>query len=215
VRIIIGGCGRVGAMLASKLTFEGHEVVVIDKYTQAFRRLGKSFPGTTLRGMVFDHDVLDTAGMDRADSYVAVTSGDNSNVVSATIARDVYRVPKVIARIFDPRRAEIYRRLGIQTVSSVTWAANEISALVLYQQMVRNLTLGDGEVQVVRVSIPPRLIGRTIADMTAPGEVMPFAVVRAGSSHIASSHEALDEGDIVEAAVLTTAMHKFQQMTTP
>ena len=158
MKVVIGGCGRVGAMLATKLSFEGHDVVIIDKSVQAFRRLGRSFSGDTVRGMVFDKGVLDLSGIDRADAYVAVTSGDNSNVVSATIARDIYRVPKVVARIFDPRRAEIYRRLGIQTVSSVTWAANEITALVLHQHLVRDVSLGDGEVQVVRISIPPRLV---------------------------------------------------------
>ena len=215
MKVVIGGCGRVGAMLATKLSFEGHDVVIIDKSVQAFRRLGRSFSGDTVRGMVFDKGVLDLSGIDRADAYVAVTSGDNSNVVSATIARDIYRVPKVVARIFDPRRAEIYRRLGIQTVSSVTWAANEITALVLHQHLVRDVSLGDGEVQVVRISIPPRLVNRTIADMTVPGEVMPFAMVRAGSSFIPSTHEAFRDGDIVEVAVLATAMGKFQQMTTP
>ncbi len=215
MKVIIGGCGRVGAMLATKLSFEGHEVVVIDKDPLAFRRLGKSFSGTTLRGMVFDKTVLETAGADRSDAYVAVTSGDNSNVVSATIAREIYRIPKVVARIFDPRRAEIYRRLGIQTVSSVSWAANEISSLLLYQHLVRDLSLGGAEVQVVRVSISPRLVGRTIADLTATGEILPFAIVRAGTSMIPTSHEAFHEGDIVEAAVLNSAMGRFQEMTNP
>jgi len=215
VRVIIGGCGRVGAMLATKLSFEGHEVVVIDKSELAFRRLGKSFNGTTLRGMVFDKPVLDKAGANRSDAYVAVTSGDNSNVVSATIAREIYRVPKVVARIFDPRRAEIYRRLGIQTVSSVSWAANEISSLILFQHLVRDISLGGAEVQVVRVSIPPRLIGRTIADLTATGEILPFAIVRAGQSMIPTSHEQFHDGDIVEAAVLTSSMGRFEEMTNP
>ena len=111
--------------------------------------------------MVFDKGVLDKAGADRTDAYIAVTSGDNSNVVSATIAREIYRIPKVVARIFDPRRAEIYRRLGIQTVSSVSWATNEIVALVMFQHLVRDVSLGGGEVQLVKVSIPPRLAGRT------------------------------------------------------
>lgn len=215
MRVIIGGCGRVGAMLATKLSFEGHEVVVIDKDPLAFRRLGKTFTGPTIRGMVFDRKVLEKAGTDRSDAYVAVTSGDNSNVVSATIAREIYRVPKVVARIFDPRRAEIYRRMGIQTVSSVSWAANEISSLVLFQHIVRDVALGGGEVQVVRVSVPPRLVGRTIADLTAPGEIMPFAIVRAGASMIPASHEAFRDADIVEVAVLTSALSKFQQMTNP
>lgn len=215
MKVIIGGCGRVGALLATKLAFERHEVAIIDKDPRTFGRLGKNFSGLTLRGMVFDRDVLHRAGIERADAFVAVTSGDNSNVVSATVAREIYRVPKVIARIFDPRRAEIYRRLGIQTVSSVTWAANEITSLILFPHLVRDLSLGDGEVQMVKVSVPPRLAGRTVADLAAPGEVLPFALVRAGKSFIPASHEELSEGDIIEAAVLTSAMDRFQAMTNP
>ena len=215
MKVIIGGCGRVGAQLATKLSLEGHDVAIIDKSTSTFRRLGDNFPGQTIRGMVFDREALERAGIERADAYVAVTSGDNSNVVSATIAREIFRVPKVVARIFDPRRAEIYRRLGIQTVSSVTWAANEISSLVLYPHLVRDLTLGDGEVQMVKISVPPRIVGRTIADLTMTGEALPFAVVRAGKSFIPASHETLHDGDILEVAVLTSAMSKFQQMTNP
>ncbi len=215
MKVIIGGCGRVGAQLATKLSLERHDVAVIDRDGRTFRRLGKGFTGMTVKGLVFDKEALAKAGIDRADAYVAVTSGDNSNVVSATIAREIYRVPKVVARIFDPRRAEIYRRLGIQTVSSVTWAANEISSLVLFPHLVRDLTLGDGEVQMVKVSVPPRLEGRTVADLSAPGEVMPFAMVRAGKSFIPASHEALHQGDVLEAAVLTSAMDRFQAMTNP
>jgi len=215
VKVIIGGCGRVGALLATRFSAAGNEVVVIDKNAAAFRRLGKGFDGTTLRGMVFDYDTLTKAGVDRADAFIAVTSGDNSNVVSATVAREIYRVPKVVARIFDPRRAEIYRRLGIQTVSSVTWAANEIVSLVVHQQLVRDVTLGDGEVQLVKTSLPPRLTGRTVADLTSPGEILPITIVRAGSSFIPASGSVFHDGDIIEVAVLTTAMDRFDRMITP
>jgi trk system potassium uptake protein TrkA len=215
VKVIIGGCGRVGAMLATKLSAEGHEIVVIDKDPITFARLGKSFSGLTIRGMVFDKGVLDKAGADRTDAYIAVTSGDNSNVVSATIAREIYRVPKVVARIFDPRRAEIYRRLGIQTVSSVSWATNEIVALVMFQHLVRDVSMGGGEVQLVKVSIPPRLAGRTANDLASPGEILPVAIVRAGTSFIPTSHEVLHDGDVLEAAVLTVAMNRFESMTNP
>ncbi len=215
MKVIIGGCGRVGALLAARLDVQGHQVAVIDKDPDALRRLTRSFKGETVKGMVFDRDALTKAGIDRADAFVAVTSGDNSNVVSATIARDIYRVPKVVARIFDPRRAEIYRRLGIQTVSSVSWAANEILTLVEHQQLVRDLSLGGGEVQLVKISVPPRLIGRTIADLTMTGEALPFAVVRAGSSFIPSSHETLRDADIVEVAVVATAMDRFEKMVAP
>lgn len=215
MKVVIGGCGRVGALLATRFSAQGHDVVVIDKDPISFRRLGKAFRGQTVRGMVFDRDALAKAGIDRADSYVAVTSGDNSNVVSATVAREIYRVPKVVARIFDPRRAEIYRRLGIQTVSSVSWAANEILSLVMHQHLVRDVSLGDGEVQLVKVSIPPRLAGRSTADVTVPGEVLPVAIVRAGQSFIPASHEVFRDGDVLEVAVLTTTMDRFQKMIAP
>lgn len=215
MKVIIGGCGRVGAQLATKLAREGHEVVVIDKDPAAFKRLDKGFTGKTVCGMVFDKEALELAGADHSDAYIAVTSGDNSNVVSATIARQIYHVPKVVARIFDPRRAEIYRRLGIQTVSSVTWATNEIASLVFYPYLVRDLALGDGEVQLVKVSIPSRIAGRSVADLSMPGEVMPFTIVRAGRSFIPSSHERLRDGDVVEIAVLSSAMERLERLVTP
>jgi trk system potassium uptake protein TrkA len=215
VKVIIGGCGRVGALLATKFSAEGYDVVVIDKDARAFRRLGKGFSGTTIKGMVFDREALEKAGADRTDAFVAVTSGDNSNVVAATIAREIYRIPKVVARIFDPRRAEIYRRLGIQTASSVSWAANEIISLVAHQHMVRDVTLGDGEVQLIKTSVPHRVVGRTISDLTAQGEILPVAIVRGGSSFIPASGEKFRDGDILEVAVLTSAMDKFDRMMTP
>lgn len=215
MRVIIGGCGRVGALLANQFSASGHDVVVIDKDARTYRRLGKGFTGETLKGMVFDRETLEKAQIAVADAFVAVTSGDNSNVVSATIAREVYRVPKVVARIFDPRRAEIYRRLGIQTVSSVAWASNEIQSLVMHAHMVRDVSLGGGEVQLVRVSIPPRLAGRVVADLSSPGEILPVAMVRAGSSFMPTSHEVFREGDVVEVAVITSAMNRLEGMINP
>lgn len=215
MRIIIGGCGRVGALLAARFEAEGHEVVVIDKDAAAFKRLGKHFHGTTIRGMVFDKDVLDRAGADRSDAFVAVTSGDNSNVVSATVARDIYRIPKVVARIFDPRRAEIYRRLGIPTVSSVSWATNEIMSLVMHPSLSRDVSLGDGEVNLVRIAVAPRLAGRTVGDLQVPSEILPVAIVRGGRSFIPASGEEIAAGDILEVAVLTSAMDLFKRLIHP
>lgn len=215
MRVIIGGCGRVGSMLAAKFAAESLEVSVIDKDPAALRRLGAGFRGTTVHGMVFDQEALQEAGIERADIFVAVTSGDNSNVVSATVAREVYRVPTVVARIFDPRRAKIYRRLGIQTVSSVSWATNEIMSLALHSSLVRDVVLGDGEVQLVKFSVPPRLNGRTFADLSSPGELLPVAVVRGGQSFVASPQIEIYEGDIVEIAVLTSAMDRFERLIAP
>lgn len=215
MKVIIAGCGRVGALLANKLSAENHDLAVIDKDPSAFLRLGRNFQGEMIPGLVFDRDALDAAGADRADAFVAVTSGDNSNVVSATIARDIFRIPKVVARIFDPRRADIYRRLGITTVSSVSWAANEILSITLHQDLVRDVSLGDGEVQLVKVSVPPRLIGRTIDDLRIPGELMVVAMVRGGVSFIPVDGTAFREGDIAELAVLTSSMSKFKKMLVP
>jgi trk/ktr system potassium uptake protein len=126
VRVVIVGCGRVGAGLAAGLAGAGEVVAVVDKDPKAFERLGEEFTGQTVEGIGFDRDVLEQAGIARADALVAVTSGDNSNVVAARVARDAYRVPRVIARIHDPRRAALYEQLGIVTVSSTDWALRKI-----------------------------------------------------------------------------------------
>jgi trk system potassium uptake protein TrkA len=211
MKIIIAGCGRVGATIATKLSLEGHEISVIDKNTEAFESLGKNFKGQTIKGMAFDGDAL----KNRADACLSVTSGDNSNVVSATIAKDVFRVPKIVARIYDPRRAEIYRKFGIQTVSTVTWAANEILTLLTYTSIVRDISLGDGEVQITKAAIPPRLIGRTLNDLSVPGEISVIAIIRGGKAFIPSSADAFKEYDVAEIAVLTTSMPKLKRMLTP
>jgi len=213
MKVVIAGCGRVGASVANHLSVAGHDVAVIDKDPYAFERLSKTFKGATAQGMVFDRDALEAVDAERADAFVAVTSGDNSNIVSATIAREIYRVPKVVARIFDPRRADIYRRLGITTVSSVSWAANEIGQLILHQQLVRDVTLGDGEVQLLKLSVPSRLVGRTVDDLAIPGEIMVVAIVRGGRSFIPTRGAAFHDGDVIEIAVLNTALPRLKKMT--
>src|SRR5918912_643130 len=119
------GCGRVGRELTVQLARAGHQVAIIDKKKEAFERLPPGFDAQTVVGLGFDRDVLEEAGIKEADAFVAVSSGDNSNIVSARIAREHFHVQKVIARIFDPRRAEIYERLNIPTVASVMWAARQ------------------------------------------------------------------------------------------
>jgi trk system potassium uptake protein TrkA len=215
MRVIIAGCGRVGALLASRFEAGGDDVIIIDKNPAAFEWLRHSFKGTTLRGIAFDKEVLDRAGADRADAFVAVTSGDNSNVVAAKVARDIYHIPTVVARIFDPRRAEIYRRLGVVTVSSVSWATNEIVSLVMHPSLARDVSLGDGEVNLVRIALEPRLAGRTVRDLHVPGEIMPVAIVRGGRSFIPASGEQFAAGDILEVAVLNSAMDLFERLIHP
>jgi trk system potassium uptake protein TrkA len=126
VHIVIMGCGRVGSTLARGLEQRDHTVSIIDQNPDAFRRLGPSFSGTAVTGVGFDRSVLMRAGVDRADAFAAVSSGDNSNIISARVAREQFDIKVVVARIYDPRRAEVYERLGVPTVATVTWAADQV-----------------------------------------------------------------------------------------
>ncbi len=126
MHIVIMGCGRVGSTLAHSLEGRGHSVAVIDQDADAFRRLGSEFTGTTVTGIGFDRDVLVEAGIERADAFAAVSSGDNSNIISARLARETFAVARVVARIYDPKRAEVYERLGIPTVATVRWTADRM-----------------------------------------------------------------------------------------
>jgi trk system potassium uptake protein len=215
MKIIVAGCGRVGAALAKKLSLEGHDVSVVDKNTDTFEWLGKNFKGTTVKGMVFDGEALLKAGIEKCDVFVSVTSGDNSNVVSATIAKDIYRVPKVIARIYDPRRAEIYRRFGIPTVASVSWASNEIHTMITHTSVIRDASLGDGEVQITRSEVPARFAGRSVSELNVPGEIMVVSIIRGGKAFIPTSEAAFQAYDQVETAVLTTSLPRLKNMLTP
>ncbi len=215
MKIIVAGCGRVGAALAKKLSLEEHDVSVVDKNTDTFERLGKSFRGTTVKGMVFDGEALLKAGIEKCDVFVSVTSGDNSNVVSATIAKDIYKVPRVIARIYDPRRAEIYRRFGIPTVASVSWASNEIHTMITHTSAIRDASLGDGEVQITRSEIPSRFAGHSVSELNVPGEIMVVAIIRGGKAFIPTSEAVFQENEQVETAVLTTSLPRLKNMLTP
>lgn len=215
MRIIIGGCGRVGAMLATRLSLDGHYVAVIDHDPTAFVRLGAGFAGATCRGKVFDRTTLELADVAHADAYCAVTSGDNSNVVSAKVAKEVYRVPRVVARIYEPRRAEIYRRLGIPAVSSVAWSTNELLSVLLHPEMTEDCTFGDGEVRLVSLEVPPRLAGRSVNEIAVPGEIVPVVIVRSGRSHVAVSGTVLAAGDVMHAAVTLQSADKFAEMLAP
>src|SRR3990172_2293790 len=206
------GCGRVGSQLAKVMTMEGHQVTVIDKNPAAFERLGPTFKGKKVSGIGFDLEVLKAAGIEKADAFVSVTNGDNSNILGARIAKNTFRVPKVIARIYDPLREKLYRQLGIQTISSTSWAANKIKDLVLHGELVRHLSFGNGEVDLVEGEIPPALVGRRVADLNIPGEVKVVAVVRLGSAFIPSLGTELQAGDGIQFAVLSSGMPKLKKL---
>lgn len=159
------GCGRVGAALASSLEQRGHDVVVIDRDSAAFRRLGPDFQGKRVHGIGFDRDTLQRAGIERAYAFAAVSSGDNSNILATRVARETYGVENVVARIYDPGRAEVFQRLGIPTVGTVRWTADRILRRLLPVGAVPEFTDPSGGVVVAEVSTHPKWIGRRLAHM--------------------------------------------------
>jgi trk/ktr system potassium uptake protein len=200
VRVVVVGCGRVGAGLAAGLAAAGDVVAVVDKDPKAFERLGGEFTGQTVEGVGFDRDALERAGVARADALVAVTGGDNSNVVAARVARDTYRVPRAIARIHDPRRAALYEELGIVTVSSTGWALRRITDHLEHRPLREETSFGRGEVSLLRLELPQHLVDRRVADLDGEG-LRVVSVTRRGGAFVPAPGTVLAEGDVVRLTV--------------
>ncbi|MEX2394681.1 MAG: TrkA family potassium uptake protein [Actinomycetota bacterium] len=201
MHVVIAGCGRVGSDLTVSLSKQGHTVSVIDKNPHAFERLPPGFEGQTLVGIVFDREILEAAGIKEAEAFVAVTNGDNSNIVSARVAREHYNVERVVARIYDPRRAEIYRRLGIPTVATVQWASAEIYDQLFHGIEHTELDIGDGDMVIVRFEISAALAGTPVAALGEPGKALVVAIDRMGSATIPTESTTFQEGDIAHVIV--------------
>ncbi len=212
MRAIIVGCGRVGTRLAQLLEQEAHQVVIVDRNPAAFDRLHVGFAGRCVVGTGFDRDTLREAGIERADAFAAVTSGDNSNFVAATVARDTFRVPTVIARIYDPQREQIYRRLGIRTISPTDWGAHKIKRLLVASALRSQYELGNGEVELIAGRISSLLAGRSVRDISLAGEAMVFSIVRAGHAFVPTMGTLLEEGDQVHLSVDRGAVDKLEGM---
>jgi trk system potassium uptake protein TrkA len=200
VRVVVVGCGRVGAGLAAWLAGGGDVVAVVDKDPKAFERLGEEFAGQTVEGIGFDRDVLERAGIGRADALVAVTGGDNSNVVASRVARDSYRVPRVIARIHDPRRAALYEELGIVTVSDTDWALRKIRDYLEHRTLKEEHAFGRGEVSLLRLELPQHLVDRSVADIEGDG-LRVASITRRGGAFVPGPGTLFAEGDVVRLAV--------------
>jgi trk system potassium uptake protein TrkA len=211
MRIIIVGCGRMGAGLALTLTQRGHDVTVIDRDPTAFATLGERFSGRIITGHGFDREVLRHAGITRTDGLAAVTSSDETNVVTARAARQFFHVPRVVARLYDPRKAEIYRRLGVLTISTTEWGVHRITELLSYSWLEPIVSLGSS-VDIVDVETPPALVGRSLASLTVPGEVHPVAVSRGGRCFLPTAETRLQAGDLVHIAVLATSTGRLKAL---
>ena len=212
MRIIVIGCGRAGAGLAQVLTLRGHTVSVVDHDAAAFERLGAAFKGQRVVGIGFDRDVLLQAGIESADGLAAVTASDEANVVVARVAGQVFRVPRVVARVYDPRKAEIYARMGLPTIAPVTWGINRIADLVCYSPLETILSLGSGEVEIVESETTPLLVGRTVKELTVPAEIHVVAVSRGGKTFLPTLGTVLQDGDRVHLAVLSASTDRLASL---
>jgi trk system potassium uptake protein TrkA len=210
--MIIVGCGRMGAGLAQNLGLHGHSLAVVDQDVAAFERLGPSFAGTTICGVGFDRDVLLRAGIERADGLAAVTGSDEVNVVTARLARLVFQVPRVVARLYDPRKAEIYRRLGLQTIAPVPWGINRLVELLSYVELNTLVTLGSGQVEIVEQEIPPLMVGRSVDELAIPGEVQVVAISRNGRAFLPTPGTIFQQGDLVHLALLVASAGRLHRL---
>ncbi len=209
--MIVVGCGCVGSGLALSLGAEGHSVAVIVKNARAFRRL-KDWRGQSLVGSGFDRDDLEKAGALHADvALAAVTSGDNTNILTARIAKETYKIPNVVARIYDPRRAEIYQRLGIPTVATVTWTIDQVRRRLLPEEDVREWTDASGRLSLVDRSLPDSWAGRPLNELEHPGRLTIVAVSRAGEPRLDARQLVGQEGDILHFAVLDDALRELDE----
>lgn len=193
--MVIVGCGRVGSSLARELVRADHSVAVVDRKQEAFGRLGEGFSGRTIAGIGFDRDVLRTAGIEQAAAVAAVTNGDNSNILVARIARENFGVPQVVARIYDPRRAEIYERLGISTVATVKWTAERILRRILPGLPAVEWTDPSFAVVLVERALPDAFVGRPVLEVgTTAARVV--ALRRLGSASVPDADVLVQQGDI-------------------
>jgi len=212
MRILIIGCGRVGAGLAKTLVARGHSVSVVDKDPLAFEKLGDHFKGQTISGIGFDREVLLKAGIERADGVAAVTSSDEANVVASRIARDFFHVPRVVARLYDVRQAEIYKRLGIQTIAPTGWGINRIADLLLYSPLETVLSIGSGDVEMVEADVPQLLVGKTVRDLTVTNEIHVVSITRANKTFLPTLGTIFREEDLIHLALLTTSTNRLKEL---
>jgi trk system potassium uptake protein len=201
VHIVIMGCGRVGSSLARSLEKRGHTVAVIDLVPDAFRRLGPDFSGKTVRGVGFDREVLLEAGITDADGFAAVSSGDNSNILSARVVRETFGVENVVARIYDPGRAEVYERLGIPTVATVRWTSDQILRRLLPAGSEPQWRDPSGAVRLLEIHVDRSWVGRTIKQIEAATAARVPFLCRLGVGIVPNPNSIFQDGDLVYAAV--------------
>ncbi|MCI4045938.1 MULTISPECIES: TrkA family potassium uptake protein [unclassified Streptomyces] len=211
MHIVIMGCGRVGAALSQTLEQQGHTVAVIDQDPTAFRRLGSGFGGRRVTGVGFDQDTLREAGIEDAGAFAAVSSGDNSNIIAARVAREMFSIENVAARIYDPKRAEVYQRLGIPTVATVRWTADQMLRRLLPSGAEPLWRDPSGGVQLAEVHTTPSWIGHKISTLQEETGVRVAFLTRLGEAILPTSQTVLQEGDLVHVMMRTDEIAQVEE----
>jgi trk system potassium uptake protein TrkA len=209
MRYLIVGCGRVGSTLAKLLVAEKHDVVVVDENPSAFKRLGSRFGGGVEVGTGIDYDVLKRGGAERADGFVAVTDGDNRNVMAALIAQRMFRIPKIVARIYDPLRGQLYRELGIETFSPTTLGAQIIRDALVDAPYSSMPSFDFGKITSLVATVGPMQDGKRVAEIEMDGHVRIAAIRQLGSVRVAAPDDILREGDEINAIVSPESLATF------
>ncbi|OGX17653.1 MAG: hypothetical protein A3K83_06410 [Omnitrophica WOR_2 bacterium RBG_13_44_8b] len=208
--VIIVGCGRVGSELAKILSNEGHNVVVIDKNPASFDRLGGTFNGLTMVGNGFDLELLKQVGVEKADAFCAVTNGDNTNLISAQVAKKIFKVPKVLARVYDPQRAHIYAALGLDIISGTMLFASMLRDKIIESRFTSYL-IETKELGVIELEAKNKLIGKTIEEINLPGEFLVVAIRRMQGDIIPQPQTVLKAKDVLMAVVKVANLENIRE----
>jgi len=201
VHVVIMGCGRVGSALAHAMEVAEHDVTVVDQDGRAFERLGEGFRGQTVTGVGFDRDTLSEAGIEQAQAFAAVSSGDNSNIIAARVARETFGVSRVAARIYDPRRADVYERLGIPTVRTVRWAADQVMRLLDPPAAADDWSDPTGTVVLAQLSAAAGWVGHRLGELEQAAGVRVAFLTRRGEGVIPDKATVLQDGDLIHAVL--------------
>lgn len=210
MHIIIVGCGRVGSELAQLLSSEGHDVVIIDRQEGNLSRLGKTFNGITQVGNGFNIDLLKRAGIEKCQAFCAITDSDNTNLVAAQVAKEMFKVPKAIARVYDPTRAHIYHSLGLSIISGTMLFAARIRDQIIESRLSTYL-VESKDIGVLEISADSSLKGRQIKDVNIPGDLLIVTIKRMKEVLIPEATSKVKEGDVLIAVVKTTALEKIRK----
>ncbi|MGB8649914.1 MAG: TrkA family potassium uptake protein [Mycobacteriales bacterium] len=201
MHVVIMGCGRVGSQLAKSLEGAGHSVAIVDRDASAFRRLSTDFSGLRVTGIGFDRDTLMEAGIERAEAFAAVSSGDNSNIIAARVARETFGVENVVARIYDPRRAEVYQKLGIPTVATVRWTADQVIRRLLPSGMLSEWRDPSGNVVLAEIAVSPAWVGHKVSTLEEESRARVALLTRFGEGILPERGTVVQDGDLVHVTM--------------